>query len=77
MAQSIADAHALNGVAAACPTTGMISSVAAVSRHGSAATPQPSSGSSVAPSASQLAARTHRLKTARVDTGALVVRQSC
>jgi len=76
MAQSIADAHALKGVAAACPTTGRMSSVAAVRRQGNAATPQPSRGSSIAPIASQLAARTQRLKTVRVDTGALV-RSGC
>src|ERR1700761_1891905 len=76
MAQSIAEAHALNGVAAACPTTGRMSSVAAVKRHGSAATPQPSRGSSIAPNISQLAARKQRLNTVRVDTGALV-RSGC
>lgn len=70
MIQSSADAQALNGVAAACPTIGTISSVAAVSRHGSAAMPQPPMGRSAAPSASQLAARKHRLKTRKIDTGA-------
>jgi len=59
-----------NGVAAAWPTTGMIFSVADVSRHGSAATAQPSSGSNAAPSASHAAARTTRLQSFEVDTRA-------
>lgn len=50
-----------NGAAAAWPTTGMIFNVADVSRHGSAATAQPSSGSSAAPSASHAVARSKRL----------------
>jgi hypothetical protein len=70
MVQSIAEEHISNGVAAAWPTTGMIFSVAEVSRHGSAATAQPPSGSSAAPSVNHTAARTRRAKILGVDTQA-------
>ncbi|ALE56071.1 hypothetical protein AC233_16380 [Burkholderia sp. HB1] len=72
MFQSIADEQMSNGVAAAWPTTGMIFSVADVSRQGSAATAQPSSGNSAAPSASHAAARTRRPEIIDVDTRASV-----
>jgi hypothetical protein len=62
----MAAAQASNGVAAAWPTTGKIFSVAEVSRHGSAATAHPLSGSSAAPVADHIArhvtARAARLK---------------
>jgi len=61
-----------NGVAAAWPTTGMIFSVADVSRHGSAATAQPPSGSSAAPSVNHAATRIKRSGMLGVDTRASV-----
>lgn len=70
MIQSMADEHASNGVAAAWPITGTIFSVAEVSRHGSAATPQPPSGSSAAPSVDHAATRMKRVKIFGVDTQA-------
>ncbi|SFJ91824.1 hypothetical protein SAMN05192543_11379 [Paraburkholderia megapolitana] len=57
----MADEHASNGVAAACPTTGMIFSVADAARHGNAARPQPLSGSNAAHTADHAVTRaTHR-----------------
>ncbi len=61
-----------NGVAAAWPTTGMIFSVADVSLHGSAATAQPPSGSSAAPSVNHAATRIKRSGMLGVDTRASV-----
>lgn len=61
-----------NGVAAAWPTTGMIFSVADVSRHGSAATAQPPRGSSAAPSVNHAATRMKRSGMLEVDTRASV-----
>ncbi|MBK5167879.1 hypothetical protein KNO81_26380 [Paraburkholderia sediminicola] len=72
MIQSIADEHMSNGVAAAWPTTGMIFSVADVSRHGSAATAQPPSGSSAAPSVNHAATRMKPSGMLEVDTRAPV-----
>jgi hypothetical protein len=60
MIQSMADEHMSNGEAAAWPTTGMIFSVAEVSRHGSAATAQPPRGSSAAPSVNHATTRMKR-----------------
>ncbi|MBB5412348.1 hypothetical protein OKW40_003024 [Paraburkholderia sp. RAU6.4a] len=57
MIQSIAEAHMSKGVAAAWPTTGSTFRVAAVTRHGSAAAPQPPSGNSSAPATSHATAR--------------------
>jgi hypothetical protein len=68
----MADEHMSNGVAAAWPTTGMIFSVADVSRHGSAATAQPPSGSSAAPSVNHAATRIKRSGMLGVDTRASV-----
>jgi hypothetical protein len=70
MFQSIAEAHISNGVAAAWPTTGTIFSVAEVSRHGSAATAQPPSGSSAAPSVNHATTRRKRSKILGIDTQA-------
>jgi hypothetical protein len=70
MIQSMADEHMSNGVAAACPTIGMIFSVADVNRHGSAATAQPPSGSSAAPSVNHAKARMRRSAILEVDTEA-------
>jgi hypothetical protein len=70
MIQSIAEAHISNGVAAAWPTTGMIFSVAEVSRHGSAAAAQPPSGSSAAPSVNHTTTRRKRSNILEVDTQA-------
>jgi hypothetical protein len=72
MVQSMADEHMSNGVAAAWPTTGMIFSVADVSRHGSAATAQPPSGSSAAPSVNHAATRMKQSGMLGVDTRASV-----
>jgi hypothetical protein len=70
MIQSMAEAHISNGVAAAWPTTGTIFSVAEVSRHGSAATAQPPSGSSTAASVNHATTRVRRSGILGVDTQA-------
>jgi hypothetical protein len=67
MIQSRADEHASNGVATVWPTTGSIFNVAEVSRHGSAATPQPLSGSSAAPSVNHAATRNERTMKVRFE----------
>lgn len=56
----MAEEQASNGVAAVCPTTGIIFSVADATRHGSAATPQPPSGNTIAHSSEPAASRTLR-----------------
>ena len=68
----MADEHMSNGEAAAWPTTGMIFSVAEVSRHGSAATAQPPRGSSAAPSVNHATTRMKRRRILEVDTWASV-----
>ena len=64
----MADEHASNGVAAACPTTGTIFSVADAARHGSAARPQPLSGNSAAHTADHAVARATHLRVVELVT---------